>query len=700
VLLYRSGRYVSLQMIGARDLTPVSRNVKAPPRRVRAQATQTDAEANGSSAEADGSSDSTQQLRDFIVELYADGVLTANDVCHMSTLLVKAGLSAFADLSAAKLGQRNCSRTVQRALGLQDYCASLHHLTLPLVCDDTRRMERRPCPMVHEVLAEEFAKCADVVMHQVQQLQTRNWLDHPMRLAAEAAGDLPIPYGLFVDAAAFKGKGAGTRDSVLAYYVSLIGPTSTPARRRTVFSVRKSHLCGLACSCPCRGRCTTDVVDDYIRWSCDVASSGAAPEVFYDGQPWAKHEVGAPLLLQSGKRVRWVLLEVRADWDQLGAGLGMPRHNQAFPCWLCSVPKAAMHDYAAQPMPSHSHEEYVRLVGRCLVSVTVDRRDAEAIFQALHLDPRSGKSVYGRALSMPVTVRHDGKLVTLRKWDRLELDGACRYVRGSVDDLIGAPPFRLTFWRQQMGVDYSFMSPLMRIRGMRLEHLMIDTLHCLDLGVAAKLIGHSLLLVLQSGVLGNAQSPAGMQQGVRMLSAALRRWYAFRRRVRPRSKQTRLGRITLKMLGEGNLKAKGAETRGLTDFALRVLESKAAVTALGVEGHHLRQSLSHLQASYLMMYKRKCRRRIDAARLGLHLRLCAMHASCANVSLTPKFHLSQHFVDVAKRAGNPVTYSCYPDESHNAFVVRTAQRAYTRDFSKNLFMKEHLLNRDARRVLK
>ena len=678
-----------MQKIRARDLAPVPRGPKAPQHAARSQATH-----QATQTEADGYPENMKQLRAFIVELYADGVLTANDVCRLSTLLVKVGLVDLEDLSAAKLGQRNCSRTLQRALGIQEYFASLHSLTLPLVSGDARCMERRPCPMVHEVLAEEFAKCSDVVLQQARQLQTSNWLDHPMRLAAEAAGDLPIPYGLFADAAAYKGKGAGTRDSVLAYYVSLVGPAQ--ARRRTVFSVRKSHLCGLTCSCPCRGRCTTDVVDDYLRWSCDVASSGTAPEAFYDGQPWVQHEAGAPLLEHNGKRVRWILLEVRADWDQLGAGLGMPRHNQSFPCWLCSVPKDALHNYAKQPMPSHCHEDYLKLVGRCIVSVTVDRRDAEIIFEALQLDMRSGKSVHGRALSKPVTVRHDGKLVTLRKWDRLELNGACRYVRGTIDQLIGAPPFRLTFWRQQHGVDYSFISPLMRIRGMRLEHLMIDTLHCLDLGVCAKLVGHSLLLVLQRGVLGNAPSTPGMQQGVRMLSAALRRWYAFRQRIRPRSKQSRLGRITLKMLGDGNLKAKGAETRGLADFALRVLKAKAAATALGDEGYHLRQSLSHLQATYELMYKQKRCRRIDAVRLGLHLRLCATHASRAKVSLTPKFHLSQHFVDIGKRAGNPVTYSCYPDESHNAFVVRTAQRAYTRDFSKNLFMKEHLLNRAAR----
>ena len=96
-----------------------------------------------------------------MIELYADGVLAATDLSHLSFLLGRCGVDGFDDLACAPSDdkRRHHARTVKRALGMDIYQQSLRTCPLPVSVNDVRVVERRPCQLVHRVLTEEFLKC-------------------------------------------------------------------------------------------------------------------------------------------------------------------------------------------------------------------------------------------------------------------------------------------------------------------------------------------------------------------------------------------------------------------------------------------------------------------------------------------------------------------------------------------------------------
>ena len=70
-----------------------------------------------------------------------------------------------------------------------------------------------PFLFLQDVLAAMFLEAPDATLRYSEELCTEAWLTHPLRRAA-APGECVIPYGLFSDAACWKGKGVGTRDSI------------------------------------------------------------------------------------------------------------------------------------------------------------------------------------------------------------------------------------------------------------------------------------------------------------------------------------------------------------------------------------------------------------------------------------------------------------------------------------------------------
>ena len=75
---------------------------------------------------------------------------------------------------------------------------------------------------VADVLGQEFEKHAGTIVAQQEQLSIKNWQDHELRQKAVRDGALPIAIGLFADKAAWKGRGAGTRDSTVNYFVNIL----------------------------------------------------------------------------------------------------------------------------------------------------------------------------------------------------------------------------------------------------------------------------------------------------------------------------------------------------------------------------------------------------------------------------------------------------------------------------------------------
>ena len=76
-----------------------------------------------------------------------------------------------------------------------------------------RSIEELPFLFLQDVLSNTFLAAPAATVQFALDLQTESWLTHPLR--AQCTDDeICIPYGLFFDAAAWKGKGVGTRDSI------------------------------------------------------------------------------------------------------------------------------------------------------------------------------------------------------------------------------------------------------------------------------------------------------------------------------------------------------------------------------------------------------------------------------------------------------------------------------------------------------
>ncbi len=198
-----------------------------------------------------------KDLRDYIVIKYADGVLPATQVCELSRLITACGICGLEDLAvldpASQTFEKNASALVIRVFGIKDIEAGLAKVPLPMHAGDGVRGIVN-CSMVslEDALVSEFPEDPDLMVQMAVELDTVNWKEHEVRRQAEADGHVCIPYGLFIDGAAWRGKGAGTRSSVLSWYTNIIGVE----QRRTICVLRKDEMCGEPCGCSCRGRCS------------------------------------------------------------------------------------------------------------------------------------------------------------------------------------------------------------------------------------------------------------------------------------------------------------------------------------------------------------------------------------------------------------------------------------------------------------
>jgi hypothetical protein len=643
-----------------------------------------------------------QQLRVFLASKYVIGSFPATDVCEMAYLLHAAGVSGFTDMmidpADRKNLRKNASRKIRAALQLDQVEDSLCRVVLPSVEADARILRQHPCRMVHEVLKEEFAKAPERILEQIAGLSSKNWSTHLVNKAGLANDDIVIPYGLFCDAAAWKGKGVGTRDSLVCYYVNIIGCSE----RRVLAAFRKDRMCGEATECSCRGRCTLQAFDLFLKWTCNVAAEGILPTMYYNDMPWTpelrRQQAGKPFLIHEGKRIRFALLEYRADWAQISIGLGFPATNQKHPCWFCSCSLQQMNAPKSTGWTEHTHQTYMDAVGTSLIEIVLNRLDAEQVFQALRLDKRKD-GVHGRALVRDLQVHCLAARapVQLLRWDRLELGGDCLVdALCLLSDIRPAQPgqWRLRFWRKSTTHSLAFLSPILEIKGFCLEMLTIDVLHTLDLGMTSRIIGHVMVQVLKHGkAFGNGKTMLEMRQGCVKMSRMLRPWYS-QRRTRDR-KYSRISRITVKMLGfhtaksTGHLKVKGNEARHILPFANTLLLRSGKDMP---HGPSLKKAVLALMEVYELM--RDTGRKTDAAfsaKLQMALSRCEDACATAKIARLPKFHLAMHLPALALRAGNPDHYNCYGDESHNCAIVQVAQMCKTDDFAAKILSREALL---------
>ena len=174
--------------------------------------------------------------------------MSATEVCALAWHIQKCGVTALSKLALNpdRLSFKgNASRKLSLSLGLVREEQQLCRINVAMASElGQREHQALPVNLLHELLIEEYLHCPDAAREAAASLMTvPNWVDNAQRIRLVKQGFTPIPYGIFIDGAAWRGKGVGQRDSVINYVVNLCGaPGKTP--RRTLLTVRKEKLCG------------------------------------------------------------------------------------------------------------------------------------------------------------------------------------------------------------------------------------------------------------------------------------------------------------------------------------------------------------------------------------------------------------------------------------------------------------------------
>ena len=641
-------------------------------------------------------------LRYLILGKYSAGLWEATDVAAVAYWVNECGVPGFADLAydpKSAWFSKNASRKVSEASGLKAFEAQCYMADIPMCVDGRRCMTPMPFNLIHELLPQSYIQDPSPWLLLAQNLKTHNWREHPLRKEFAGTETQVFPFGAFLDKACYKGQGSSRPDSVIAMFINNIGRR----RRHPVWALQSDNFCGEACNCPCRGRCSIQAAEQVVLWSARCAAAGENPTQRHDGLPFTDMRrrilAGTPLA-RGGLRIRFVLLEFRGDWLEYCEDLGFPYTKEFFYCFKCKCPRnLALKFSGVFPFDMRTHSDYMEELKRCTVTLLVNAEDLRIIWASLQFDFRQ-KGMHGRITTKMLFVRdlNAGRDVQLCPGDRLEAGGDVLDTHCAWEEL--PTPANLVFFRKHPEVWFTFFPTLFQFPYFRFEYLMLDTLHMLDLGVTARLIGTALQRLLSQGMSAGASTKRSMLRGLVTLNIDMRAYYLRQRRHARLHRQqiSSIDHLTLKMLGirkninaTPTLKAKGAETRHLLPFVIELVE-KPANLACVQHGSELLRACKSLQRVYDII-RDNPRDMGENALQELHDACMDVGEQCeqALVAMIPKFHMLKHIPEMGQLAGNAKFHSTYEDEAFNRDIVRIIQSTHTADFLKRLLAKCDLL---------
>ena len=229
---------------------------------------------------------------------------------------------------------------------------------------------------------------------------------------------------------------------------------------------------------------------------------------------------------------------------------------------------------------------------------------------------------------------------------------------------------------------------LFNIRGLRLETIAIDVLHCVDLGVAQHVIGNTLWEALP--YLGRNK-----RNQLDELNRRLKRWYSAHK------VESRLqGQLVEDMLksagGWPKLRAKGAATRNMAAFAQCLAREfasgserdarKCAVNDALVEFYQILQQ----EGRFFSKHAQRRMPKIAEELCGLYSCLSAeaVHLEKRAWKLVPKFHLFVHLLQSqCLHYGNPRFCWCYSDEDMVGQMVEVARSCHPKTMAATALYK-------------
>ena len=614
------------------------------------------------------------ELIKFLLTRHVEGTISARTMCVICWWAVKAGcrsekVSKFAYSPEAQTGKYQ--RHVDAAMGVSTKNQSSYRVDVPSYLKHglTRQEVPTTVGIPHEQLLEEIADNVtfeDDLHSAVQERRLPpSYYSHDVVLAADGAGDPhpPVPIGMFIDGVQFLKKA-----SFIAVWVF-----SLVTGQRHILAILKKHQ---LCSCGCRGWCSLYRVFDFARWALTAAADGVFPLRRHNDVPWPEGDprgdvAGTPMPF------KFALVWLKADWGEFAGSIGFQTwSSNLWPCYCCHAERDSMRvvlpEYATSlPWAPVSQQDYDEACAACQLDVTVPDRETHAAIRAALFFDRRKRGARGRALLADVQCGD----VLLKAGDRLEvsplLDSTFAF------DAIRTFPREVRFWRRSCETLAHRQNPLFYIPGFTVERLVVDTLHCLYLGVVQAWQMASLWAMLNRDVWGTGD----VNLSVMRLRAELHVYYKARR-----GKVTVVQNITAKMLGTPTKTAaapfKGAEAKGLIDFVVQLLEKHSpGFEDLLAAGRHLQRYVEFIDNNPA---------NLTAAVAG-DMRESAVgflfHGLRGGMRPIAKVHQLLHLVhEVTSMHGNPRFYSNWIDESLNRDLAGIAKAAYSSVWADRIFI--------------
>lgn len=265
--------------------------------------------------------------------------------------------------------------------------------------------------------------------------------------------------------------------------------------------------------------------------------------------------------------------------------------------------------------------------------------------------------------------------------------------------------WRNTRWTHETYLDHlranNLIVPLLFILviGFRLECVMIDVLHTVDLGTASHIIGNIMWECVVRKTLGGSTQ----QENIKLLNGDLNAFY--KKSNTPHSRINRIqGKLTMDRLrtegGWPKLKAKAAATRHAAAYALDLWirissgnDSDLMVLAV-IERLVEFYSLIDFESMY-MRASARCRLPVLGKELCTLYNVLACQAFAAHTKMWkthPKLHLFLHLCEWQSiEWGNPKYWMCYADEDLVGILIDVAESCHPMTLNVTALLKWMIL---------
>lgn len=419
------------------------------------------------------------------------------------------------------------------------------------------------------------------------------------------------------------------------------------------------------------------------------------PATDLDGEPM---KVGSDDRRRPGDfmKFRYVLVQVKADWMEMSSTCGLPSWGSFFaPCPMCACRADTMYSYDEVCMDDDAWGQRVRSYNkecsRCEIVVDVVSEEVRRFILVgggLYSDPN--RQLMGRTLARDIPA------LRLRAGDRLE---PSRGMRDTMCFDRRAVPFQCVFWRQHRDDRGRLATFTLRrnpifsssIGTCPTRTLHLDTLHTLYIGVFAFYV-HAVIhsMWADNAFCCEGAPKAKLAANLDVFFSLYKRWCSVN--GVPQSYQ--LSSLTPSMIGEEHrpgLKLKAAETGVLMRFCVHFCRTHqdrfSKSEALLAAGEALEEYMQILKSSAFRVPLEKC-----ARLLFLCLRFLRVMQR-AGFKDMPKAHMFVHVTKRARFCGNPISYSCFRDETLNLTLANIASSSHRVSWHEAVFLRVRLLPR-------